>query len=313
MREPQYNGILCIGDPHLCGWAPGYRKDDYPQIVLEKLQWSLEYARQNFLLPVLLGDLFERPRDNSNWLLARLMVMFDRPLLTVIGNHDLSEDLLCDHDSLKVLLAAGRLRLLADDPWSGTINGVPVFIGGTNNRQPIPKSVDRPADQPPRWVIWITHDDLEFPDYDAGRHRCREIVGVDLVVNGHIHRQMPDVVTGRTTWCNPGNISRLKRSDATKLHVPGLLRIDVTPEALVRERIVVPHKPFEDCFHPAEMIATPVAGGSQFITGLAAMQKFRTKDGEGLRRLIEENLPLIANDRVKIEIQNLMNEVLNHG
>jgi DNA repair exonuclease SbcCD nuclease subunit len=313
MTEPHYNGILCIGDPHLCGWAPGFRKDDYPQIVLEKLQWSLEYARTNQLLPILLGDLFERPRDNANWLLARLMVLLDRPILSVIGNHDLSEDLLCDHDSLKVLLAAGRLRMLQDDPWTGRINQIPVFIGGTNNRQPIPKSFPRPEIGGPRWVIWITHDDIQFPDYEAGRHTCREIDGVDLVVNGHIHRQMADVACGKTTWCNPGNIARLKRGDATKLHVPGVMRIDVTQEAIVRERIVVPHKPFEECFHPAESIATPVQGASQFIAGLSVMQKFRTEDGEGLRRLIEQNLPDIPDQRVRIEIQNLMNEVLNHG
>jgi predicted phosphodiesterase len=311
--ETDYAGILCIGDPHLCGWAPGYRKDDYPQIVLEKLQWSLQYARDHQLLPVLLGDLFHVPRDNSNWLMSRLMVMLDGPILAVIGNHDLSEDLLSDHDSLKVLLAAGRLRMLEENPWAGLINHIPVLIGGTNNGQPIPKSLDRSNYGYPRWAIWITHHDIQFPDYDAGYQSCREIPGIDLVINGHIHRQMVDVVNGQTTWCNPGNISRVNRGDATKLHEPGVLRIDVTAEKITRTRIAVPHKPFEDCFHSADSLVSPVEGRSQFITGLAAMQKFRTKDGEGLRRLVEENLPCISNEKTRTEIEKLLSEVLTHG
>jgi hypothetical protein len=43
MSEAPFQGILCIGDPHLCTWAPGYRKDDYPKAVLNKLggRWNM--------------------------------------------------------------------------------------------------------------------------------------------------------------------------------------------------------------------------------------------------------------------------------
>ena len=40
------------------------------------------------------------------------------------------------------------------------------------------------------------------------------------------------------------------------------------------------------------------------------MQKFKTFEGEGLRRLIEANLSSFSNDRVKTEILNLLKEVL---
>ena len=40
------------------------------------------------------------------------------------------------------------------------------------------------------------------------------------------------------------------------------------------------------------------------------MQKFKTADGEGLRMMIESNLPNIGNERVKEEIINLLKEVL---
>ena len=129
--ERGYRGILCIGDPHLCTWTPGYRKDDYTQVILAKLRWSLDYARQYQLLPVLLGDLFHVPRNNANWLVIQLMALLEGEILTLVGNHDLSENLLSDHDTLQLLLAAGRMRRLDQHPWIGNINEIPIALGGT--------------------------------------------------------------------------------------------------------------------------------------------------------------------------------------
>ena len=37
-------------------------------------------------------------------------------------------------------------------------------------------------------MFWICHHDLRFPGYeDAARFDCREIPGIDLIVNGHAH------------------------------------------------------------------------------------------------------------------------------
>ena len=44
MVDRDYQGLLLIGDPHLEGRQPGFRKDDYPVAILEKLQWCLHYA-----------------------------------------------------------------------------------------------------------------------------------------------------------------------------------------------------------------------------------------------------------------------------
>ena len=68
---PEQMGLLFIGDPHLASRPPGFRKDDYPATILEKLRWCLHYAEENNLRPIFLGDLFDFPRDNANWLLVR--------------------------------------------------------------------------------------------------------------------------------------------------------------------------------------------------------------------------------------------------
>src|SRR5436190_762850 len=111
-NETDYVGLLCIADPHLEGRIPGHRKDEYPQVILDKLAWCLDYASQERLLPALLGDLFDKPRDNPNWMLVRLIEMLDREVVSLYGNHDCADPELKDHDSLSVLVRCGRLRLL---------------------------------------------------------------------------------------------------------------------------------------------------------------------------------------------------------
>ena len=59
MAPRDYQGLLLIGDPHLEGRIPGFRKDDYPNVILQKLTWALDYAAEQHLLPAILGDLFD--------------------------------------------------------------------------------------------------------------------------------------------------------------------------------------------------------------------------------------------------------------
>src|SRR5437667_6913960 len=111
-------GLLFIGDPHLASRAPGFRKDDYPATILEKLRWTLDYARANRLRPVFLGDLFDFPRDNANWLLVRLLPLLDENTLGIYGNHDCKENSLDENDTLSIFVHAGKIRLVDEqNPW----------------------------------------------------------------------------------------------------------------------------------------------------------------------------------------------------
>jgi DNA repair exonuclease SbcCD nuclease subunit len=290
-----HNGLLFIGDPHLSGRAPGFRKDDYPHTTLNKLRWAIEYARINNLMPVLLGDLFHYPRDNANWLLVELLDLIDEPLLAISGNHDCSENALSSDDTLSVLAAAGKLRLLDHaGPWLGRLNETTVVVGGSCWGQALPKNIDRSEAGSPAFVFWVTHHDLRFPGYEeSARSNCREIPGIDLVVNGHIHRMLEDVQAGSTLWCNPGNISRVNRGDATKNHQPAVLRVDVFPDHWERQRVPVPHQPFEEVFFPAiagEDIQSAENALPAFVKGLLTLERCKTADGSGLREFLDANL-----------------------
>jgi predicted phosphodiesterase len=290
-------GLLFIGDPHLASRVPGFRSDDYPRAILDKLKFALEYARDNRLLPILLGDLFEFPRDNANWLLVELHRLIDRDTLAIHGNHDCKENTLAENDSLSVLVASGHLRLLCpDDVWVGKINGCTVIVGGTSWGQELPESFDRSRYDDGSgctvFVVWATHHDLRFPGYEeSARLSCRETPGIDLVVNGHIHRSLADVTSSTTRWMNPGNIARVSRGEATRAHVPCVLRVDVSSAGLATSRVALPHRAFDEVFH-ADVESTAVeAAPSLFIQELAKLQASRTSTGVGLREFLDANLP----------------------
>jgi hypothetical protein len=310
-----YVGLLLIGDPHLEGRQPEFRKDDYPSVILEKLAWCLEYAAANRLLPAILGDLFHKPRDNPNWMLVRLIDMLRGEVIGLYGNHDCADPELKDHDSLSLLVRAGRLRLVSEaEPWRGTIGGRQVVVGGSSYRQPIPKrfavAPDEGAAKP--LVIWLTHHDILIPGYDEGRLKPLEIAGVELLINGHIHRRLEEVRAGSTRWLTPGNISRRSRSEASRGHVPAVLRIGISPHDYQLSYIEIPHRPSVDVFHEFVPDTLAVSRESAFVAGLAELQARRTASGAGLMEFLQQNVSKFS-PPVAAEIMHLASEVTDNG
>ncbi len=209
LREVQ--GLLFIGDPHLEARVPGFRKDDYPQVALEKFRWCLEHAREHGLQPILLGDLFQLPQDNPNWLVSEIIDSIKEPLPAIYGNHDVRENSLKPNDTINILFSGGQLsRLSAAEPLQIQIDGRLVVVGGTVWGDRIPKQFAA-DDFQAELTVWITHHDLLIPGYeDGGRIRPAEIPGIDLVVNGHIHRRLNPVSKGGTHWITAGNITQTR-------------------------------------------------------------------------------------------------------
>lgn len=310
-----YVGILLIGDPHLEGRQPGFRKDNYPVVILEKLEWCLNYARENRLLPAILGDLFDKPRDNPNWLMGRLIQSLRGEILALYGNHDVHTTAeLSPDDSLDLLVKAGCLRLLDEEnPWRGKIGPRSVVVGGSSYRRAIPKNYaaePAPGETLPPLVLWLTHHDIMIPGYDEGRIKPKELAGIDLVVNGHIHRALETITSGKTRWITPGNISRRSRNDATRAHKPSVLRLDVTDAGFELTTIEVPHGAFDEVFHAAIAELPAEDRASSFVVGLSEMLARQTSSGAGLMEFLNHNLAQFE-PAVAAEIRALAHEVTN--
>jgi hypothetical protein len=307
-----YDGLLFIGDPHVCASPPGFRLDDYRQTVLGKLAFCLELARTRGCLPIILGDLFHVPRDNPNSLLVALIELF-RPYQpwVLVGNHDKHEARLTPDVSLAVLGAAGVIRLLeqAGSVASVLVAGRKVLLGASPDWTPIPKEVDPSGHDS---VVWLTHHDLSFPGYESGRVSLREIPGVDLVVNGHIHLPKPPRQVGKTLWLNPGGMVRISRSPLTRDMHPVVTIWSAQGQQL--EAVGIPHAAFDDVFPPLD------AGGdalpewvdqSMFVKGLENLAMRRTTEGVGLRTFLTANLD--RHNPIDGIIWELYEEVMTHG
>ena len=311
----QYSGLLVIGDPHIEGRQPGHRCDDYPNVILDKVQWCLSYAVRQNLLPVFLGDFFDKPRDNPIWLVGRLIEMLLKTeAVGIYGNHDCAETSLNENDSLTILVKSGCLRLVSEsDPWTGTVGGRQAVIGGSSYRAPIPEAVRVPPaptlfEETDPFVVWLAHHDISVPGYEAGRFSPYEIENCDLLINGHIHTRKQPVQCGRTLWLTPGNISRRTRKDATREQIPQVLQVDVNDDTYQLSDVVIPHRPYDEVFHAAIVDDVDENATSGFVAGLRELMSRRTESGAGLHEFLEQNLDSFE-PAVATEIRQLAAEV----
>jgi DNA repair exonuclease SbcCD nuclease subunit len=295
--------MLVIGDPHVEGRQPSFRRDDYPRVILQKIRWCLERARSRRLLPVFLGDIFDKPRDNPNWMLGELIEMMrDSGAIGIYGNHDCAEPSLTENDSLMIMIKSRCLRLVSsENPWVGEIAGRTVLIGGSSYRQRIPDTFVRKLahqesffDERPL-IIWLTHHDVQVGDYDGGRLAPFEIENVDVVINGHIHTRSEPVRKGQTLWLTPGNISRRSRSDAERNKSVAALEIEVNPPgqtggAFQYQFAEIPHQEFDEVFHPAVEATNTSDGPSAFVAGLSELLSMQTASGAALQDFLKKNL-----------------------
>ncbi|MDY0305598.1 MAG: metallophosphoesterase [Desulfovibrionaceae bacterium] len=286
------SGLLFAADPHVADTPPGQRLPGYREQVLDKLAAWLGLARELDALPVLLGDLFHWPRENSNALLVALMRLFtpQRPFV-LVGNHDKHLARLTSDVSLSVLAEAGAVRLL-DEPGPAFVLETPggeALIGASPDGSPLPARFERaPGD--PGTVVWLTHHNIRFPEFEARAHGIHELPGIDLVVNGHIHRPQPDVRAGTTLWVNPGNTTRLTFTRRSQERRPAVFFWAPGRDGL--ERRELPFLPFEQVFPDQEFPPEEqeTEGESRFIQGLERLAWRRTGEGTGLKQFLQANL-----------------------
>lgn len=311
-----WTGMLFIGDPHLTTLphVPACRTSDYPNHALDKLTFCLDYARVEKLLPVLLGDLFHRPRGLKLGLLCSLLDLLKPPMLTIYGNHDRRDAVLGDDDPLTVLVKAGRLQRVDQNPWRGCISDRQILVGGTSYGHPLPvQSMREPSDA---LAVWITHHDLAlagFERYSRATDSVEmvELPGVDIAVNGHYHRRHEHpLVLGQTHWFNPGNICRVRRDERD--HCPTVLRIDITATSWQHSWVKVEHLPFEQVCTDRDLPEQGEETTPEFISGLVRLV---SRPG-GVAVDLEEHLRNYSvglPQDVQEELWSLLKEVRGHG
>lgn len=226
-------GFLIIGDPHLWSKKPGRRLDtSYNSTILGKISYAIDYANENDLWPVCTGDLMHEAQDSNLEMIEDILHTLeqsDRKMIVLVGNHDISETTLKKGTTLNLLNRTGCIMVMMENAPFGVFEMIDsegeekrVLLGGTPYGYEIPSSLGK-------WSkgkntqnhnemkksfkvdksVWITHDDLAFDSHYPGAKQLHEITGVDMAINGHMHKEQKPLQKGNTSWYNPGNISRI--------------------------------------------------------------------------------------------------------
>lgn len=305
MREAE--GFLFIGDPHLSSRRPGRRKDEnFGQTVLRKIAFAIKIANERRLVPVFLGDMFDRPVEEDELLKTQLIRILRKSWtlpVSNVGNHDIRNAVLTDGDSLAVLAETGLIKVAAHSGAVETflIGDKVMGLGAT------PYGQDAPTDARPFFgkvdtIIWLMHHDVAFENPYPGSMSPFAIAGCRMVINGHMHLRKKPIQVGKTYWFNPGNITR-QAIDAID-HVPAVWSLTVDGRF---EPIPIPHETaiFDltgkliDAISPGEEARKAATGKgkeeteSAFVSLLkadSAMEMGKTDDGSVLLEEINEKL-----------------------
>ncbi len=180
---------------------------------LDKLDQLVTIANERRLVLVLSGDVFHRPKEQSELLKTLLLRILGRCWANVesnVGNHDMNGFTLGDDDTLAVIGEPNKPLHLHKTTGSGIeylIDGRRFGLGFTPYGQKIPSDV-RAVFPDADCIIWNTHHNLAFDGVYPGATELFPIEGCQLVVNGHMHLWKEPVQAGGTLWCNFGSIMR---------------------------------------------------------------------------------------------------------
>ena len=224
------DGFLFIGDPHISSRKPGRRVENEFTIIdvtVDKLDQAIDIANANNWVPLILGDLFDKSKDSK----ARLMTLLFKtlrkarhPVFCLPGNHDMLATDVTDDTALAAVEAAGVIHLLHTSNAIGAtfrFGQARVALGSTLHGDPIlTNATGLSGTEGVDTVVWLTHHDIAFEGAYPGSLAPHPIEGVQLLVNGHMHRTQPSILQGDTWWVNPGNIFRQTIADAK--HVPAV-------------------------------------------------------------------------------------------
>ena len=318
------SGFLFIGDPHITSRRPGRRKDDdFTARIMRKLAWCIETANEKNLVPVILGDLYDRPVEPDEGLKTRVLRILrsaKHKVVYILGNHEKSHETLCDGDSLAYLAETGVIDLIKTSSAHAVyqFGAKRIGLGGTPHGEEIPDDVSGmfPACNA---VVWLTHHDLQMERPYPGAIPCKEIKGCKLVVNGHMHMLKKPRKEGGTMWFNPGNITR-QATDAIE-HIPTVYSFDEKGALTAHQ---VPHE--KDVFDLTGSLISAIrveaeAGMTEEESLESAFVQLmhseeiedyqETEDGSVIREMMEAQFEEMQTDnRVRSIVVGLLNEVV---
>lgn len=201
-----------VGDMHLSFTAPVSRKDNFREIVPQKLSDIVKICHFNQVeLVVLLGDVFSSPSPHFSVMheFVSFLESLSLPVIAIPGNHDVygwSEATL-PRTALGVLHRTGSLQVLS--PVTETTFEtedvqfyISRFLSGEETAAPLRK--------PGKLQVELVHATVASKK-TFGEHVLIEQyeTRADYVFSGHYHPGHPITLLNEVAFCNPGAVLRV--------------------------------------------------------------------------------------------------------
>ena len=249
--------ILQINDSHLAENPPGSRTIGYCSEILCKLEWCVRFAKQHKVDAIVhTGDWFHSKYAHKTpyWLINKVIGIIKEShklWLTIPGNHDYPPgfgDL--TRQPYWTLVASGAVLDVSRTPYSFSDGTV---IGGMEyTDEHVVVKIHKRWDifDGPSPDILVLHQLIEpgIEDRVYEFINANELEGLARVIlYGHVHDDHGAYKIGKTSFSNPGALSRGSLSEGDLKRSPQVALIDVSPDISI-QFFEIPHKPIEECY-----------------------------------------------------------------
>ena len=180
--------LVFVPDVHLQEHSPRSRKDNYPSVVLDKLNWIADYVNKEKATCIFLGDIFNAVNMPIIYMYRCIEVFkkFDNVPFVIIGNHDVPRDNqeLMDRSPLGLLEKVGLVCYLQHYEMEGR-----VVVEGFHYTQAIAPTKQLTDTVKPMKKICVAHVFYESPfnqDHNLTVSACVNL-GYDYYILGHDH------------------------------------------------------------------------------------------------------------------------------
>ena len=209
--------IYFVPDVHLQEYSPRSRKDNYPTVILEKLEYIVEYVNKNNGECVFLGDVFNAVNLPMIYLYRVIDVFkkFNKVPYVIIGNHDVPRNNpdLINRTPLGLMEQAGFIK------WLDKLEYDKVVIKGFHYTSPILKA---DTDKKSICVAHVFYEDNFALDHNLHIKDCLEL-GYNYYILGHDHTVYDTVKNDKYQVYRIGSLSRgtanEKQLNRDKVHI----------------------------------------------------------------------------------------------
>lgn len=219
--------FIFVTDIHGRTNNPASRKDYFPETILNKLSWVVDYANANDAVILCGGDWLNRP-DTSPTFISKMCSIFNKSrgkIFGVLGNHDLYGYNIesFKRTPLAIAAACNNIEILPENKSLDIdFRGKKIYLSGSHSSPLIdrngrtdeyytPKRFDAKVKDEVR--MHIVHGFLTTKDWPAGvpYTKIDSILDTDadIILAGHEHLGFGVRTNNNIIFCNPGALGRV--------------------------------------------------------------------------------------------------------